>query len=57
MQRHVTAQVTLLMKVFTMSNPTRMSLAVCKHVRYLAYFVVHRLRLSYDYMQCYLCKA
>lgn len=32
MQRHITAQTKLLMQVFVMSHPTRMSLAVCKHV-------------------------
>lgn len=32
MQRHMTAQANLLMKVFVMSNPSRMSLSVCKHV-------------------------
>lgn len=51
MQRHMTAQANLLMKVFVMSNPSRMSLSVCKHVGHLPYIIVPKIMLSCDCMQ------
>lgn len=51
MQRHMTAQANLLMKIFVMSNSSRMSLSVCKHVGHLAYIIVPKIMYSCDCMQ------
>lgn len=43
MQCHMTTQANLLMKVFVMSNPSRMSLSVFKHVGHIACHIVPKI--------------